>query len=393
MPRGSRRRPLAHALGGNSLLFPGIGPYCQYTGLVCVAHISVGSRIVRHMATPDDLYPVRQQELARERRRLLKVWQDAELVRRMDAVIIASRGGYADRSEFIAEALRDRIEAEEEIRGLSSATDIEAEAAALAVQPTATARHRFGDWLGQRVPTLPATSGPATNFGLHNRDFPTVWSADWLGRLTVANAGPVAWTDFLAEISEQAWEFAARLQSVDLSKGTGAKLAAGFPTNRKKAEAATSRFREHAVGSLTAKGVRGPLFVFGLVGTDEDSTVALTDVGVHLLARLFEAGVGDGPPFSAAAWAAFHDHLQLHAPEELAVWTRVLAAAADEPDRATLIGRCGWWSGGTADTNVMGYIARGREWGLVELGMRDGRYALTALGQQQANNTTKEVPS
>lgn len=345
------------------------------------------------MANVDDMHPVRQQELVRDSRRLLKVWQDADLVRRMDTVIIASRGGYADRSEFIAEALNDRIDAEEEMRGLTATPDVEAEADALRPdRPADDAQHRFGDWLGTTVPTLPATSGPPTNFGLHNRDFPTVWAADRLGRLTAANGGPVAWTNFLSDISEQAWEFAARLQTVDLSRATGAKVAAGFPTNRKKAEAATSRFREHAVGSLTTKGARGPLFVFGLVGTSENDTVALTDTGVHLLARLFEAGVGDGPPFSAAAWAAFRDHLQVHAPEELAVWTRVLAAAADEPDRPTLVARCDWWSGGTADTNVMGYIARGREWGLVELGMRDGRYALTALGEQQANKN-KEVPS
>src|SRR5215216_4616765 len=87
--------------------------------------------IVRYMANVNDMHPVRQQELARDSRRLLKVWQDADLVRRMDAVIIASRGGYADRSEFIAEALSDRIEAEEEMRGLTAAPDIEAEAEAL----------------------------------------------------------------------------------------------------------------------------------------------------------------------------------------------------------------------------------------------------------------------
>jgi hypothetical protein len=345
------------------------------------------------MPNADEMYPVRQQELARGSRRLLKVWQDADLVRRMDTVIIASRGGYVDRSEFIAEALNDRIEAEEEMRGLTAAPDIEAEAASLQHhRPDDDVQHQFGDWLGTTVPTLSATSGPPTNFGLHNRDFPTLWAADWLGRLTAVNGGPIAWTSFLSDVSEQAWEFAAGLQTADLSRASGAKLAAGFPTNRKKAEAATSRFREHAVGSVSARGVRGPLFVFGLVGAGENETVALADAAVHLLARLFEAGVGSGAPFSAAAWAAFRDHLQVHAPEELAVWGRVLAAAADQPDRSTLVARCDWWSGGTADTNVMGYIARGREWGLVELGMRDGRYALTSLGEQQAN-AYKGVPS
>lgn len=352
----------------------------------------------------DPLSPAAREDPARPSRRLLKTWQNVDLVRRMDEIIIASRGAYSDRSEFLAEALRDRIEAEEERLGEEAgngspwlAVPVEAEG----VPPTpSTAANTstntitstapislaadvaFGDWLGGEHPVLPAASGPATNFGLHNRDYPTLLAADWLGRLTAERREPLRWPEFTRAVTDWAWEFAEQLQKEDLDRPRGAKVAAGFPTNRKKRGATEARFREHFLGTIDKRRNQGPLFVFGLVGLDGERA-ALSESGVELLRALREAGVGEGPPFSPAAWEAFAAHLRAHAPEEFSTWRRVLAIVAEKPDRDSLVSRCDWWKGAAADTNSMSLIARGREWGLVELALDEGRYCLTETGQAE----------
>jgi hypothetical protein len=350
------------------------------------------------MAEPD-LKPAVYGDIAEPAaRRVLKVLADTGLIRRMDALILASRGGYVDRSEFVAEALRDRIEAEEELRGhvhaepetlLPEPPASEAAPAAVARVEAAApdASWRFGDWLGSEVPVFERTT-PAqpTNFGLHNRDFPSLWAADVLGRMTAQAGAPVLWSEYVERATTEAWAFGEALAAADLARPTGLKRSAGFPLNRKKPAGAEVRFRDHALGALTREP-RGPLFVFGLIGLEADArqpTAALTPAALQLLTRLQESGVGDGPPFGAAAWAPFCEHLRAHASEELAAWRSVLAVMTDSPNRRELVARCDWWSGATADTNVMGYVARGREWGLVELGLDGGRYRLTELGQTQA---------
>lgn len=348
------------------------------------------------MASDPNLRPADREEFARPSRRLLKTWQDAHLVRAMDELIIASRGAYADRSEFLAEALRDRIEAEEErlreqgdnggdpeaavAAEVEQTADGEAPASpAVDALPALSPAVEFGDWLDREVPALPVAPGPAINFGLHNRDYPTLLAADWLGRLSAEVGEPVAWPRFTRAVIEWAWTFAEKLKSEDLDRPRGAKVAAGFPTNRKKREATEARFRDHFLGTIDKRRNHGPLFVFGLVGLDGQRG-ALSEAGVELLRELREAGVGAGPPFAPTAWQAFASHLRAHAREEFDSWLRVLAIVAEKPDRETLVNRCDWWTGAAADTNSMSLIARGREWGLVELALDEGHYQLTDLG-------------
>jgi len=321
-------------------------------------------------------------------RRLLKTWQSPELIRRMDQVIIASDGAYADRTEFLAEAIRDRVEAEENapsegesagpIRRSKPTTGADVEATA----PGPGGDAVFGDWLGGDSPTLQPSSDATTAFGMHNRDYPTLWGADWIGRLTAKAGQPLPWSRLTEAVIERAWEFAAKLQTADLDRPRGAKVAAGFPTNRKKPEAVSARFREHFLGLVDKRGARGPLFSFGLAGVD-GGDVALSQAGVDLLSKLQNAGFASGPPFSSEAWDAFANHLTVHAPQELEMWRRVLAIIADGPDRRALVERCDWWSGNPADTNSMGYMARGREWGLVDVALHDGHYQLTDRGAKE----------
>lgn len=354
-------------------------------------------RLLRAVAQ-ESLTPALQEEnLARQSRRLLKTWQDVDLVRRMDKIIISSRGAYADRSEFLAEALRDRIEAEEQ--GLTNEVGNDDRLTSLAAGPGALTEIgtdggaasdglsfdvAFGDWLDGEPPTLPLTPGPSTNFGLHNRDWPTLLAADWLGRLTSESGEPLDWPHFTGAVIDWAWEYAARLQREDLDRPRGAKVAAGFPTNRKKPEATEMRFREHFLGTFGKHGNQGPLFIFGLIGIDGER-VALSKPGFDLLQALCVAGVSAGPPFPVAAWRVFAAHLREHAPQELDYWLRVLAIVEEGPDRETLVHRCDWWKGAAADTNSMSLIARGREWGLVELTLNGGRYQLTKPGAATLN--------
>jgi Arc/MetJ-type ribon-helix-helix transcriptional regulator len=354
------------------------------------------------MAEPE-LKPAVYGELAAPSgRRVLKVLAETDLIRRMDALILASRGGYADRSEFVTEALRDRIEAEEELRGMETAAPNSlpetAGKSAGEVRPeTACARAAVpwhcGDWHGSDVPSFERTvPAQRTNFGLHNRDLPTLWAADFLGRMTAQTGAPVVWSEFIEQATAEAWAFGEVLAAADFARPSGLKRSAGFPLNRKKQDAAEVRFRDHAIGVL-GRNPRGPFFVFGLGGLEPDArepTVALTPTGLQLLAQLGEAGLGDGPPFGAAAWASFAEHLRLHAAEELGAWRAVLAVLTDKPNRRELVKRCDWWSGATADTNVMGYVARGREWGLVALGLDGGRYELTELGREEATRYGNE---
>jgi Arc/MetJ-type ribon-helix-helix transcriptional regulator len=302
-------------------------------------------------------------------KRLVKTWLPVDLVRQMDVAIVRSSGGYLDRAEFIVEAIRDRL-AEEE------AAAYKASHASLATPPPPPAvdgegEGSFADWLDE-VPTLPPAEGPRENFGLHNRDLPTLWALDWLGRLAARRRAPVNWSEFVAELLPRAWEMGRALAGAD--GGT-----TGFPTNLKRKEATEQRFAAHAVGQVSARGNSGPLFVFRLVGLD-GTRAAPTPAAVELTRALHRAALTVGAPFSAAAWDAFATHLRAEAPEELEAWLDVLAVVADEPTRPELVERCTRWSGSTAATNAMSYVARGREWGLVEPALVDGRYLLTDRG-------------
>ncbi len=320
----------------------------------------------------------------------------------MDALILASSGAYADRSEFVAEAIVDRLAEEAHGNGHRPAL-VEPMTVKAAPTPSYTIpideeAASFGDWLsdwsainGKTV--LPAAEGPSANFGLHNRDLPTLWTLDWLGRLVERSGEPILWRQFETEIIPRAWAMGRQLQRCDIETGAVIKSAAGFPTNTRKREASERRFFEHAAGAIAAHN-RGPLFVFRAIGVqpvdDDQHLVAPTEAGVALLTDLIATGLTTLPPFPTKAWATFSAHLQEWAPEEIALWRRVLGIIAEEPDREALVRRCDWWTGSTADTNVASYIARGREWGLVEPKLVTGRYQLTELGQSEVAYT-KEI--
>lgn len=299
----------------------------------------------------------------------------------MDSEILASKGAYVDRTDFMTEGVLGLLD---ELRhGAPQNSATEEMAAALGEHGNGggaapQAAPCFGDWVDSNVPTLPAAPGPATNFGLHNRDLPTIWSLDYLGRLVANEGSPVTWAQLTAALLPAAWEEARRLRAHSADRRGGIKAEAGFPTQVKKRGASERRFLTHFAG--TSQG-RGPWFVFRFVGV-ENGTVAPTTAAVELIQALGKEGIASAPPFSAGAWEIFRAHLGREAPEELRFWMKVLEILSEEPTRPELASRCGWWAGSQAETNSSSFVARGREWGLVDPSLQKGRYRLTDLGGQ-----------
>lgn len=333
-------------------------------------------------------------------RRLVKLYLPVETVRRMDAAILRSGGAYFDRAEFVNEALIDRLA--EENHGSVESLPLEHKLRPLVAVPEpkvefapeiAESVGLSGDWLSKGpVPTLPPAPGHEANFGLHNRDYPTIWACDLLGRMTAEARKPIAWETFSEELLRKSWAVGRRLAADDAESGRPVKAAVGFPTKAAKKEAAERRFLAHAFGLPTSRGNPGPVFVFRWVGIERaegEPRIALTDAGVAVLRALAETG-DRGPPFGEAAWRVFVDHLGKHALAELKAWLSVLELLREQPNRTELVERCtSWWQGSEAATNAMSYVSRGREWGLVEAKLRpDNRYALTERGAAELDRLT-----
>jgi len=326
-------------------------------------------------------------------RRLVKLYLPVDTVRRMDAAILRSDGAYFDRAEFVNEALIDRL-AEEGNGAVQPTPPPQTRPAELVAVPKLSVAFvpdlpetvgLFADWASRaRVPTLPVTAGPEANFGLHNRDYPTIWACNLLGRLTVEAGASIRWETFSQQLLKEGWGIGRRLAADDAESGRPVKAGVGFPTNTAKKDAAERRFLAHSFGLPTSRGNPGPVFVFRWVGIERDQGepyIALTDAGLAFLRGL--AKTGDlGPPFGEAAWRIFADHLSEHARSELNAWLSVLELLREQPNRTELVERCSsWWQGTQAATNAMSYVSRGREWGLVEPKLRpDNRYALTERG-------------
>jgi hypothetical protein len=326
-------------------------------------------------------------------RRLVKLYLPVDTVRRMDAAILRSDGAYFDRAEFVNEALIDRLAEEGKGSGQPTAPPQMRPAERVSVTDPGVpfvpdlpqSVGLFADWVSRaRVPTLPVTAGQEANFGLHNRDYPTIWACDLLGRLTAEAGSSITWETFSQQLLKESWGIGRLLAADDAESGRPVKTGVGFPTNTAKKDAAERRFLAHSFGLPTSRGNPGPVFVFRWVGIECDQGephIALTDAGLAFLRGLAKTG-DPGPPFGEAAWRIFVNHLSEHARSELNAWLSVLKLLREHPNRAELVDRCSSrWKGTEAATNAMSYVSRGREWGLVEPNLHpDNRYALTERG-------------
>jgi Arc/MetJ-type ribon-helix-helix transcriptional regulator len=339
--------------------------------------------------------------------RIVRVPLPVELIRRMDELVLGGKAGFQTRAEFIREA----VEAMALELSYEPAPD-EPLAQDMAGSGGSSVRHLAAPDHGgvhARALEAPAIDLKATIlrspvpgvtiddgvghvvdeplFGLHNRDYPSIWAAHHLAALTTREL--VGLSQFYGSVVKAAWEFGEQL--LGLEKATAVKLSALFPTNRKKPQSAEAAFRMFAVGTRLAGGpevrVSGPLFAWRIcqVTTEGDGLkIGLTSEGRDLLTTL--DGLSLELPHPPVMALSFFVHLRTHAPMDWWGFATLLETVEVGVTRNELVQAFQVaqpdWSDNVSTTNAAGYVARAREWGLVEPRLVEGHYALTPFGKQ-----------
>jgi hypothetical protein len=113
--------------------------------------------------------------------------------------------------------------------------------------------------------------------------------------------------------------------------------------------------------------------------------VGLTSAGRELLTAL--EAVSLEMPHPPGLAERFFAHLRAFAPQDWWGFTTLLEAVEAGTTRVELVELFQraqpTWNESKNATNAAGYVARAREWGLVEPKQVDGRYALTPFGKHQ----------
>lgn len=238
--------------------------------------------------------------------------------------------------------------------------------------------------------SLPADGNVADEplFGLHNRDYPSLWALHRLAQLT--SDGPMPFSTFRDLATQEAGRFALALWPLEERRRPGEpRLTALFPRGVSLSRGtAGTYFAQAAIGS-THKDRRtgemrlhGPFFVWRVATLDgggPKARIAMTDFGYRLLEEL--DGITIATPHEPGHAVAFLRHLRAHAPGDFAAFAVLLEGARDGADRDELVDRYVErfdWEGRVPETNLQGYVGRAREWGLVTPGR--GIYALTEFG-------------
>lgn len=301
--------------------------------------------------------------------RLVKALLPAGVVRAMDAFIEKS-GAYADRNEFLADAIQGHLA---ELQGGTEALTAAPRERSASPEPSpVTVGLGILTPLPPEVPTVEGdgfTSAEPT-WGMHNRDFPTLWAAAHLGAATAEAGRPLSFTDWSKDVIAAAWQLAHVLDGSQFDTS-------GFPSNDSKREASEGRFMRFFVG---ADGGTGPLFDLGLAGS-RDGKVAVTADGLSLLRDLEGFGCDPNQEVHVAWSQSFLTHLARHAPADLRFMRLVLdLILAGNSSRTELVEAAGGqrpdWSDAVLATNVAGYVARAREWGLMAKKQAQGRYVV-----------------
>ena len=322
-------------------------------------------------------------------KRLVRVPMELELIRAMDQTILSGAGGYSSREEFIGDAVHDKV-----LELTHVAEDAERIDGDLAIGSPATLEplnfadtaisFRDGYLVQDDEAQLEVPSGPL--LGLHNRDYPSIWALSQLAELLAEQPDGDAEAQVM-EVVRRAWDYTARLRL--LEHESGRKLTQLFPANRAKEQTATGVFRQFAIGRvrLTDGSVRadGPLFTWRALSarTKGDRIfLALTTPGHQLLTSL--DGLNLETPHESAQAERFLAHLGDYAPADLAGLRIAARAAQAGSTRPELVERFAeqypTFSEAQAASCAQGYVARCREWGLVEPKLIEGSYVLTEIG-------------
>ena len=335
--------------------------------------------------------------------RPVKFLLPASVVRAMDQAILQRAGGYADRHELA----RDAIEAHvlELLHGADSnfptddlTSSVEA-APSLQPSPAPTLQLSIED-----TALAPPKRGPVhdvsaiqTNteplLGLHNRDYPSLWALSQIAELvSTTEEGTAPVDETFTEVTHRAWTFAAGLAELDRARKY--KVAALFPTNRDKPQSSSDTFKTFALATFTyppeadqpVHGT-GPLIAWRALAVTHSGgrwQVGLTADGWDLLETVGAMTIDQ--PHDADVAARFLAHLsQRHAGERWAFRHLLQVLAGNDVGRIELaiaFAQARDWSKSVAESTAQGYVARAREWGLVEMKLHEGRYRLTDTGHQ-----------
>ena len=351
--------------------------------------------------------------------RVVKVALPLDLIKRMDQALAGGKAGMETRAEFIREATENLLteisfpeappeparsaggDSRREQSGSvasSERTGVTPSKALASIPPWEMEELRLADLAGTALSPVPpgetldeGVAEPENEplLGLHNRDYPSLWAAGRLARYSVD--GLPSFEDFRRQATDAAWFYAAQLEA--LEEGRGTRLRALFPSNPQKREAAERGFQAFAIGSISRRPpttgpipADGPFFLWRLcqlARIDGRLVIGLTGTGRSLLDRL--AGLSLELPHDQASAREFLAYLGEVAPSDKWGFDQVVTAVAGEPDREQLVtsiaGERSDWSPATSSSIAQGYVARAREWGLVEPRLQSGKYRLTEFGE------------
>jgi hypothetical protein len=342
----------------------------------------------------------------------------------MDEAIVSGRGGFQTRAELMQEAVENLLNEldypDADLEQLVPAADTGALADSRAATKQASVAAPISDlatglaaWevdeltladlagtrlrAPDRVPHLVRGGNAETRdeplLGLHNRDYVSLWSLHRMARYTLD--GPISFDEYLERATKAAWYYGQQLHSLELANAdnAGRKLTVLFPTNASKRPSAERGFQSFAIGGLAKKPSRGvqmlasgPLFAWRAIQTTDGQSdaVAITKEGWRLLQEL--DGISLELPHAPELTARFMAYLAEHAPADRWGFDHLIRALQDAPNRDGLVAAFNAahseWSTSTASSVAQGYVARSREWGLVEPRLVEGRYWLTDAGRE-----------
>ena len=341
--------------------------------------------------------------------RIIRVPIPVLLIRDIDSLISKGVGGFATRTEFIVDAIQERFfeltfgSPQDEFPVPSPSTswerspDLEFKDFTLESDEGSSVPVivKTGEWHGYYSDTPTQMNLPEGRplFGLHNRDFPTLWALSRLAEMAIE--GPVPIESFYESVIRDAWDVGRAL--VLSEKATGKKSTSLFPTNLEKRKSAELGFRMYAIGDHRPNSnggidTSGPLFewqVANVTGAKREPMIEVSKAGWQLLNAV--RGINVDEPHAMNASASFLAHLYEYAPSDFAGFRLILEAIGVEGcNRQEILERTAnnWpaWTDNEVSTNSGGYIARAREWGLVEPKQAKGRYHLTEFGEQYLSN-------
>jgi len=342
--------------------------------------------------------------------RVLRIPLPVSLIRDMDDLIAARSGGLDSRAEFAREAIEAMVlelrhgvyepqvprRSDSESRAnterrLSAGVAPPETRSPLEDDPAFTSLSAPPD-VRHLVP--PAEEAAEPLLGMHNRDYPSLWAGIEL--CSLLQDGPVQFETAATAVTDAAQLFGTRL--IGLDESWPGKPSALFPTNLKKMESAKRNFEYFAVGWITRNPdgsvrLHGPLAdwkVLGLKHASVEPLVGLTEPGRDLLTAM--SGLTVTQPHPPEYARAFLAHLIAYAPGDWQGLLAMLHAVSRRPTRLELnqafADRWPGWTSTIAATAAAGYVARGREWGLVETKQVDSRYALTDFGDDVLTSAT-----